>query len=170
MNVCVDVEVWIGFRIACNILEIGEKMKKLVHVSLLAVLLLVSLFCSSALAGMNNKVVANITTNDVNRAAMAIKFTHSIMKSKGMKATLFFNVYGVELVNKNKISPIYPTGQNIAQMLAEFVQDGGTVLACPMCMKNVGGMTNADLLPGVSSKKGMGLEAITQPDTLVLSY
>ncbi|MDC0336538.1 DsrE family protein [Pseudodesulfovibrio sp.] len=133
-------------------------------------ILLVSLFCTAAFAGMNKQVAANITTSDVNKAAMAIKFTHNIMKTKGMKATLFFNVYGVELVNKNKISPIYPTGQNISQMIAEFIKDGGTVLACPMCMKNVGGMTNADLLPGVTAQQGAGLEAITQPETLVLSY
>ncbi len=145
-------------------------MKAAKTTALTATVLLITLLCASAFAGANKQVVANITTNDVNRAAMAIKFTHAIMKNKKMPATLFFNVYGVELVNKTKPSPVYPTGQNISQMLAEFIKDGGTVLACPMCMKNVGGMTNADLMAGVAAKKGSGLEAITQPDTLVLSY
>ena len=143
-------------------------MKKIAMV--LMSVLFVSLLFSAAFAGMNTRVVTNVTTNDVNRAAMAIAFTRAMMTTKGMEATLFFNVYGVELVNKTRPSPIYPTGQNIAQMLAEFMKDGGTVLACPMCMKHVGGMTNADLLPGVTSAKGAGLEAATRPDTLVLSY
>lgn len=123
----------------------------------------------TAMAG-NSRVVANITTRDVNKVAMAINFTHTIMKKKGYEATLFFNVYGVALVDKRKPSPIYPTGESIAKMLDAFLADGGTIVACPMCMKNVGGMSNEDLLPGVQAKPGMGLEAITRPDTLVLSY
>lgn len=145
-------------------------MKKILILSSILAVLLVTSVSAPAFAEENKQVVANVTTNDVNRAAMAIKFTHSIMKKKGMEATLFFNVYGVELVNKGKISPIYPTGQSIADMLQEFMKDGGKVVACPMCMKNVGGMTNADLLAGVSAKPGMGMDAITQPNTLVLSY
>lgn len=145
-------------------------MKKLtLSLSVMTVALL-GMLSLSAFAGTPKQVVANVTTDDVNRAAMAIKFTHSIMKTKGMKATIFFNVYGVDLVKKDKPSPIYPDGQSIAQMLEAFMKDGGVVMACPMCMKNVGGMTKADLMPGVVSQKGGGLEAITQPDTLVLSY
>jgi len=115
-------------------------------------------------------VFTNVTTADVNKAAMAIKFTHSIMKDKGLKATLFFNVYGVALIDKTRPSPIYPSGDSIAKLLQEFMADGGVVIGCPMCMKNVGGMTNADLMPGVQSAPGMGVEVATRPDTLVLSY
>ena len=144
-----------------------KRLNRAFTASLIVILILM---CSSAFAGNPNKVVANVTTMDVNKAAMAIKFTHSIMKTKGMDATVFFNVYGVELVNKDKPSPVYPNGETIEQMLVAFMKDGGKVLACPMCMKNVGGMTKSQLLPGVASKKGAGLEVITQPDTLVLSY
>jgi len=117
-----------------------------------------------------SKVFTNVTTADVNKAAMAINFTHNIMKKKGVEATLFFNVYGVALIDKTKPSPIYPTGQSIAEMLQAFMDDGGVVIGCPMCMKNVGGMSNGDLLAGVSAAPGMGLEAATTADTLVLSY
>lgn len=144
-------------------------MSKRISMCVFAALIVVCL-SSMALAATPTRVVANVTTNDVNKAAMAIKFTHNIMKAKGMTATIFFNVYGVELVNKNRPSPVYPNGQSVSEMLAAFIRDGGTVLACPMCMKNVGGMTNADLIEGVSSREGAGLAAITQPDTLVLSY
>lgn len=136
---------------------------------ILALVVTCFLFGSAQAAGMSN-VVTSVTTNDVNKAAMAIKFTHAIMKKKGMQATLFFNVYGVALVNKNRPSPIYPTGESIKDMLDAFMKDGGTILACPMCMKNIGAMTNADLIEGVASMEGGGLQAITAPDTLVLSY
>lgn len=48
---------------------------------------------------------------------------------------------------------------------------GGKVLACPMCMKNVGGMKKADLLEGVV----VGGSTVTWPalfaeNTTVLNY
>lgn len=132
------------------------------------------LFLGIATSGVafadHSNVFTNVTTADVNKAAMAIKFTHNIMKKKGLKATLFFNVYGVALIDKTKPSPIYPTGESIADLLQKFMDDGGKVIGCPMCMKNVGGMTNDDLLPGVQSSPGLGVEAAARPNTLVLSY
>lgn len=132
--------------------------------------ILVLLAASFAVAGTHKRMLTSVTTNDVNRAAMAIKFTHNAMKSQGVQATLFFNVEGVYLVDKNKPSPMYPNGQSLKQMLEAFMADGGRVIACPMCMKNVGGMTNADLMPGVIAQKGAGMNAMFEPDTLVLSY
>jgi len=116
------------------------------------------------------RVFTSITTDDVNRAAMAIAFTRSIMQEKGIEGVLFFNVYGVNLVNAKKPSPTYGNGKTIAVMLKEFIQDGGVVIACPMCMEHVGGMTTADLLPEISAVKGGGVHAVTAPDTLALSY
>lgn len=144
-------------------------MKKSLAVLIMSALLL-PLLTVAAFAGQPKKVVTMVATDDVNRVAMAIKFTHAAMKNKGMQATLFFNVYGVHLVDKKTPSPVYPTGESIVAMLKAFMKDGGTVLACPMCMKNVGGMTNADLLDGVVAQKGGGLNAVTGPDTLVLNY
>lgn len=142
---------------------------RLFAAAVVAAALVVTLALPAA-AGAPERVVANITTDDVNRAAMAVKFTHAAMKQKGLQATLFFNLYGVRLVNRHVPSPIYPTGDSIHQLLASFMADGGKVLACPMCMKNVGGMTNADLLQGVEAAPGEGLDAVTAEDTLVLSY
>lgn len=134
------------------------------------VLLLLPTLAPTALAENPERMVTSVTTSDVNRAAMAIKFTHGAMKKQGVAATLFFNVDGVRLVNKNIPSPKYASGESIQSMLMAFMQDGGRVLACPMCMKNVGGMTNADLIAGVQSKPGAGQQAMFEDDTLVLSY
>jgi len=128
------------------------------------------LLCSAALAGTPKHIVTMVATDDVNRAAMAIEFTHAAMINKGLDATIFFNVYGVNLVNKEMPSPLYPNDKSIRAMLESFMKDGGSVLACPMCMKNVGGMENADLMQGVVAQKGGGMTAVTQPDTLVLNY
>ncbi len=133
-------------------------------------LLLTLLLALPALAGPPARIMTSVTTDDVNRAAMAIQFTHAAMKSKGLPATLFFNVDGVRLVHKGIPSPVYPSGQSIREMIAAFMHDGGTVLACPMCMKHVGGMTEADLMDGVAARAGAGVDAATQPDTLVLTY
>jgi len=144
-------------------------MKKVLSSSVCLAILL-ALLATTTLAGTPKKVVTMVTSDDVNRAAMAIKFTHAAMKNKGMKATIFFNVNGVHLVDSKMPSPIYPTGESIQSMLKTFMDAGGTVVACPMCMKNIGGMTNADLIPGVVARKGAGLNEVTGPDTLVLNY
>lgn len=143
-------------------------MKKLLCFVLLVFVLGVT--TSYAGPGGYSKVFTNVTTADVNKAAMAINFTHTIMKKKGVEATLFFNVYGVALIDKTKPSPIYPTGKSVAEMLKAFMDDGGVVIGCPMCMENVGGMTKDDLMAGVTASPGMGLEAATTANTLVLSY
>ncbi|MCK9239352.1 DsrE family protein [Desulfocurvus sp.] len=144
-------------------------MKRLVRAAC-AALLLALLLALPARAGAPARVMTSVTTADVNRAAMAIQFTHAAMKSKGLPATLFFNVDGVRLVHRGVPSPVYPSGQSIRDMLAAFMRDGGTVLACPMCMKHVGGMTEADLMDGVAARAGAGLDAALAPDTLVLTY
>lgn len=127
-------------------------------------------FPQQANAGEIKRVVTSITTDDVNRAAMAIQFTSAIMKEKNVEGVLFFNVYGVRLVNTKMRSPVYGTGETVAAMLMAFMKAGGKVMACPMCMKNVGRMTNAQLLQGVVAMKGGGVKAISAPDTLALSY
>lgn len=133
-------------------------------------LAVVAFLPQQARAGEIKRVVTSITTDDVNRAAMAIKFTQSIMKQKNVEGVLFFNVYGVKLVNSKMPSPMYRNGESITVMLTDFMKAGGKVIACPMCMKNVGNMTNAELVPGVVAVKGGGVKAVSMPDTLALAY
>jgi len=138
--------------------------------SVLLALTLTFALATATQAESPKRMLTSVSTADVNRAAMAIKFTHAAMKDQGVAATLFFNVDGVRLVNKNIPSPTYPNGESIQTMLEKFMQDGGKVLACPMCMKNVGGMTGADLMSGVYAEPGAGQKAMFADGTLVLSY
>ena len=137
---------------------------------LLVSAILIFTVAATASAATYERMVTSITTTDLNRAAMAIKFTHMAMKKQQVPATLFLNVDGVRLADTRIPSAQHPTGQTLRQMITAFMADGGTVIACPMCMKNVGGMTNSNLMEGVKARKGAAVEAMFAPGTLVLSY
>ncbi len=113
----------------------------------------------------------NLTSSDLNRASMAITFGHRVMKDKKLPTTVFLNVDAVRLADRNIPSQVSAGGKSVQQMLKDFMADGGKVIACPMCMKNVGGMDKADLIDGVV----VGGPEVTWPallgdDVRVLSY
>jgi predicted peroxiredoxin len=91
----------------------------------------------------------NLTSDELNRAAMAISFATRVRVEKQIAVTIFLNVEGVRLVDPRVPAQTYATGQTPQEMLAAFLEAGGTVIACPMCMKNVGGLTADDLMDGV---------------------
>ena len=104
----------------------------------------------TALGGEPQKsLFVNLTSNEMNRAAMAINFGTRVRMKKQIPVTLFLNVDGVRLVNRHIPGSTHVSGKTLQQMLTEFMASGGKVIACPMCMKNVGGMKKADLLDGV---------------------
>jgi len=53
-------------------------------------------------------------------------------------------------------------------MLQEFMKAGGQVIICKMCMKNIGGIKEAEVIDGV--KFGGILETLFADDTTVLTY
>ncbi len=113
----------------------------------------------------------NLTSNEMNRAAMAINFATRVRIQQQIPVTIFLNVDGVRLVDRNIPGSTHVNGKSLQEMLKEFMAAGGQVIACPMCMKNVGGMTNADLIDGVK----IGSSKVTWPalfadNTTVLNY
>lgn len=97
----------------------------------------------SAFAGANDPLFINLSTDDPNRASMAINFGkhHS---SNGHPLTIFLNdkavLFGVK-AGADKFS-------EQQKALSELVGSGANVVMCPMCLKQ-SGFTEADLLPGV---------------------
>ena len=113
----------------------------------------------------------NLTSNEMNRAAMAISFSTRVRTQKKIPVTIFLNVDGVRLVNRHIPANTHVSGKSLQEMLTDFMTAGGKVIACPMCMKNVGGMTKTDLIDGVV----IGSSDVTWPalfadKTTVLNY
>ena len=117
------------------------------------------------------RLFVNLTSDELDRAAMAIGFGTKVLQEKKIPVTIFLNVDGVRLADKNIPQNKYVTGNTPQQMLQKFMESGGRVIICPMCMKNVGGMGKDDLIEGVE----MGGPQVTWPALFdeyvtVLSY
>jgi predicted peroxiredoxin len=91
----------------------------------------------------------NMTTDDIDRAAMAVGFATKIRKNTGRPVTIFFNTQGVRLVDVDIPQNVHKSGNTIHEMIQMFMDEGGVALVCPVCMVNVGGMDTEDILPGV---------------------
>ena len=126
---------------------------------------------NSLAAEMDQKLFVNLSSDDLNRAAMAIGFSTNVLTKKKIPVTIFLNVEGVRIVDKNIPENKYVNGKSLKQMLSEFMKAGGKVIICPMCMNNVGGMKKEEVLEGVQ----IGGPDVTWPalfaeNTTVLSY
>jgi predicted peroxiredoxin len=135
---------------------------------LIGIVSLVMLLCAAfpAAADDEDKLFINLTTDEARRAAMAIGFATKVREEKKIPVTIFLNVEGVRLADKD----IAHCGAS-QDMLKEFMRSGGRVIICSMCMQNVGGMDKDDLISGVE----MGGPEVTWPalfadEVTVLSY
>jgi len=139
-----------------------------------ATVLLLSFFAMPSIApaqSENDKLFVNLTSDDIDRAAMAINFSTRVRVERKIPVTLFLNVEGVRIADKKIPEHQHATGKSLKSMLINFIAEGGRVLVCPMCMKNVGGLSKADLIDGVQ----LGGSDVTWPalfdkNTTVLSY
>ena len=119
----------------------------------------------------DESLFVNLSSSDIGRAAMAITFAHKVLVDRGIPVTIFLNVEGVRLADTTIPQHTHVTGDTLQEKLQKFMADGGTVIICPFCMQNVGGMTKGDLLDGVL----MGVPELTQgalfaDNATVLSY
>ena len=119
-------------------------------------------------ADSNQKLFVNLTSDEMNRASMAIGFSTKILQEKKIPVTIFLNVEGVRLADKSIPEHKHANGKSLKEMLAGFMKAGGRVLVCPMCMENVGGLSKDDLIEGVEVG-GTG-PVLFADGTTVLSY
>ncbi len=122
-------------------------------------------------AQTDESLFISLTSDQIDRAAMAINFGTRIRDEKQIPVTIFLNVAGVRIADNNIPGHQHATGKSLKQMLTQFMDAGGQVLVCPMCMQNVGGLEKGDLLDGVQ----VGGAEITWPalfaeGVTVLSY
>jgi len=116
----------------------------------------------------NQRLFVNLTSDEMNRAAMAIGFSTKMLQENKVPVTIFLNVEGVRIADKSIPGHKHANGKSLKEMLAGFMKAGGSVIVCPMCMKNVGGLTKDDLIDGV--KVGGTWAAMSAENTIVLSY
>ena len=122
---------------------------------------LVVAFASNAAfaADSDQKLFVNLTSDEINRAAMAIGLSTLVLEKEKIPVTILLNVDAVRIADKNIPEHKHANGKSLKGMLSGFIKAGGRVIVCPMCMKNVGGMSKGDLIAGVE----MGGPAVTFP-------
>lgn len=146
-------------------------MKKITGLVVIVSVLLGCLSQGAFAAETGKKLFVNLSSDEINRAAMAINFSTRVLKQKKIPVTIFLNVEGVRIADKNLPHHKHINGQSTQEMLQAFIDAGGKVIICPMCMKNVGRLTPEDILDGVV----VGGSDVTWPalfadDVRVLSY
>ena len=142
-------------------------MKKICSLILLAFL---SLGINAAAAADENekKLFVNLISDDLDRAAMAVSISNKVLSTEDIAVTIFLSAQGVRWVDKTIAQNRYVNGKTIPEMLQGFMKSGGQVILCKMCMKNVGGMKQEDVIDGV--KFTGTLNALFADNTTVLTY
>lgn len=142
-------------------------MKKTLTVLLFALLTLG--MTSVALADdSGKKFFVNLTSDDMDRAAMAVAISSKVLSTRKIPVTIFLSAQGVRWADKTIPQNKYVNGKTVAEMMQEFMKAGGQVIICKMCMTNVGGIKEEEVINGV--KFSGALSALFADDTTVLSY
>lgn len=118
-------------------------MRFLPALALAAALLCAVTPTGGALAGDNDPLFVNVTTDESHRAEMALTFSKGQL-DRHHPVTIFLNDRAVFLGSKAYATRFAPQ----QEMLAAFVKAGATVLICPMCMKYYG-VKQEDLIEGI---------------------
>jgi predicted peroxiredoxin len=140
---------------------------------LLLVVLVLSL-CAPVLVAqpkVKQSLFINLTSDNLDRASMAITLAHRVLKEKKIPVTIWLNVEAVRLVNKDARQNMYSDARTPLEKLQAFMREGGRVMICPMCMRNLGGMEVKDLPEGVIvSEMDLWWDALYAEGARVLSY
>jgi len=113
----------------------------------------------------------NLTSDELDRAAMAISIATRVRMERQIPVTVFLNVEGASLADRDRPQNTHAGGKTIHEMLAGLIGAGGEVLICPMCMRNVAGLEPADLIDGVQvGGSHVTLPAMLADGARILSY
>lgn len=122
-------------------------------------------------AAAETSLFVNLTSDEMNRAAMAIGLATRVRTEAAIPVTVFLNVDGVNLADARRPQNVHASGKTVHAMLAEFVDAGGSLVVCPMCLEHVGGMAPDDLIAGcVLGDSDHGMPELLADGVRVLSY
>ncbi len=116
----------------------------------------------------NKKLFVNLISDDLDRAAMAVSISNKVLSTQKIPVTIFLSAQGVRWVDKNIPQNRYVNGKTMPEMLQGFMKSGGQVIICKMCMENIGGIKQQEVIDGV--KFTGTLSALFADNTTVLTY
>ncbi|MEZ5926412.1 MAG: DsrE family protein [Hyphomicrobiaceae bacterium] len=120
---------------------------------------------SPALAGNDDPLFVNLTSDDGHRASMALSFTAK-QQARTHPVTVYLNDRAVAIAAKSKAAQFGTHQKAIGEILAA----GGVVLICPMCMKHYG-VAETDLIDGVKvSNPELVEERLFEDDVQTLTW
>jgi predicted peroxiredoxin len=152
--------LWKGPRLSTTR---GGEIMKFLRVPAVLVIILAGLV-SVASAASSDSLFVNLSTNDHHKANMAIAMSKELLKH-GHPVTIYINSEALQIVNTKNTE--YAMQQ---KKLGEFINQGGTVLVCPVCEKFLH-VNQADLVPGVRLSNIKAIEqALFGPNTKTLSW
>ena len=141
-------------------------MKKALSLILLAIL---SFGINTvAFADDDKKLFVNLISDDLDRAAMAVSISNKVLSTGDIKVTIFLSAQAVRWADKNIPQNKYVNGKTMPEMLQGFIKSGGHVILCKMCMTNVGGIKQDEVIDGVTFSGA--IEALFADNTTVLTY
>ncbi len=113
------------------------------------------------------ELIINLTS-DANQlpesSLMALHFASKALEND-LNVTVFMNVKGVLLASKTS-SSLNVNNENLHGLINQVMEQGGKVVACPMCMK-VQGVDEGDLLPGIDvSSPGFMMDKLKENPTV----
>jgi predicted peroxiredoxin len=142
-------------------------MKKTLAVLLFA-LMTFGLVTGALAEDSEQKFFVSLTSDNMDRAAMAVAISSKVLSSRKIPVTIFLSAQGVRWADKTIPQNKYVNGKTVPEMLQEFMKAGGQVIICKMCMENVGGIKEEEVINGV--KFSGALSALFADNTTVLSY
>jgi len=109
----------------------------------LALVLVIGLVPAAAMAGANDPLFVNLTSDDAHRVNMALGFGKNQLE-RGHPLTVFLNDRAVFVASQANAGKFAEQHKAIGDLAAK----GATIIACPFCMKHYG-IKEADLLPTI---------------------
>jgi len=79
-------------------------------------------------ADNDKKLFVSLTTDDLDRAAMAVGISSKVLSTNSIPVTIFLSAQGVRWADKNIPQNRYVNGKTIPEMLQAFMKSGGQVI------------------------------------------
>lgn len=152
-----------------------KSVKLVVFIFAFASIFFSGVFQPSHAEEVKSGLFVNLTTDDTWAATKAIMFAHQKVLKRGHKpVAIWLNVRGIYLGDKKRASHVHglmkDTGQSIQDMLAAFMADGGTVIACSACSK-AAGLVHEDFIDGITmGNPDLISEILFDPNVKTLSW